>query len=199
MPSLDETYDRERRWADVRDPRRVGTGLALVGSGILAVALAVVVLAVGGDTTAAKQFAGIAAGTGIPVLLLGIVVVLPASTEKRRRVFVGTALAGLGVVLFWFAYPDRWTQTANSLAFETLAVYTLGCGIALWFVFAALVSTRLRNNPQGTVSLEVVREGETKTVEVSRDRYRDLVGDGGDAQQVIEELEAEDEQQEGDS
>jgi hypothetical protein len=191
MPSLDETYDRKRRWADVRDPRRVGTGLALVGSGVLAVALAVVVLAVGGDTTAAKQFAGIVAGTGIPVLLLGIVVVLPASSQKRRRVFVGTAFAGLGVVLFWFAYPDRWTQTADSLAFETLAVYTLGCAVALWFVFGALVSTRLRNNPQGTVSLEVVREGETKTVEVSHDRYRELVGDGGDAREVIEELERE--------
>jgi hypothetical protein len=120
-----------------------------------------------------------------------IAVVLPASNQNRRRVFLGAALAALGVVLFWIAYPGRWTRTADSLAFETLALYGLGCAIALWFVFSALISTRLRNNPQGTVDLEVVREGETTTVEVSRDRYRELVGDGGDAQRVLEEIEDE--------
>jgi len=189
MPSLDEAYDR--RWPEVRDPHRVGSGTVLVGAGVLAVATALVMLAIGGDSTTTKQYAGVAAGLGIPAMLFGIVVVLPASNQNRRRVFLGAALAALGVVLFWIAYPGRWTRTADSLAFETLALYGLGCAIALWFVFSALISTRLRNNPQGTVDLEVVREGETTTVEVSRDRYRELVGDGGDAQRVLEEIEDE--------
>lgn len=189
MPSLDEAYDR--RWPGVRDPHRVGSGLVLVGGGALAVAAALGVLAVGGDSTTTKRFAGVAAGLGIPAMLFGLVVVLPASTQNRRRVFLGAALAAVGVVLFWIAYPDQWTRTGDSLAFPTLALYGLGCMVALWFVFDALVSTRLRNNPQGTVTLEVVREDDTTTVEVSRDRYRELVGDGGDTEQLLEELREE--------
>jgi hypothetical protein len=186
MPSLDKAYDQ--RWTGVRDPQRVGVGLTLVGVGALGVVAAVVLLAIGGDTTAAKQTAGIVAGVGIPLLLLGTVVVLPASRHNRLGVAAGTALTGLGVALFWYAYPSRWTRTADSLAFETLTLYAVGCAVALWFVFSALVSYRLRNNPVGTVSLEVVREGETQTIEVSHDRYQELVSDGGDAEEVIREL-----------
>jgi len=186
MPSLDEAYDR--RWEGLRDPHRVGAGMVLAGLGALAVLAAMGVVAARPDSTGAKQAAGIAAGLGVPAMLLGIVVVLPASRRDRLGVLAGTGLTVLGVVLFWYAYPDRWTRTADPLAFETLAVYAAGCAIALWFVFSALASTRLRNVPHGTVELEVVREGETRTVEVSRDRYQDLVGDGGDAEEVLSEL-----------
>ena len=186
MPSLDEAYDR--RWEGLRDPHRVGAGLVLAGIGALAVLAAMGVVALRPESTGAKQAAGIAAGLGVPAMLLGVVVVLPASRRNRLGVLAGTGLTVLGVVLFWYAYPGRWTRTADSLAFETLVVYAAGCAIALWFVFSALASTRLRNVPHGTVELEVVREGETRTVEVSRDRYQDLVGDGGSAEEVLAEL-----------
>jgi hypothetical protein len=74
------------------------------------------------------------------------------------------------------------------MAFETVMLYAVGAAVALWFVFAALATFRLRNNPQGTVELEVVRHGETKTVEVSQNRYREIVSDGGDVSQVLREL-----------
>jgi hypothetical protein len=186
MPSLDEAYDR--RWERLRDPHRVGAGLVLAGIGALAVVAAMVLVAAGPENTGAKQAAGIAAGLGVPAMLLGVVVVLPASRRNRLGVLAGTGLTLLGVLLFWFAYPDRWTRTADPMAFETLAVYAAGCAIGLWFVFSALASTRLRNVPQGTVELEVVREGETRTVEVSRDRYEALVGDGGSGEAVLSEL-----------
>jgi len=184
MPSLDEAYD-----SDGGDTsRRVLAGLALVGVGALAVVVAVAVLAVGGDTVTAKASAGTAAGLGIPTMLLGVVVVLPAAARTRLGVVAGSVLAVGGVVLFRHAYPTRWTRTADPLAFETAVVYGFGCAVALWFVFVAIASFRRRNSPQGTVHLELVRQGETRTIEVSRDRYRKLVGDGGDAENLIREL-----------
>ena len=187
MQSLDEAYGRTR--ADDPRSRRVIAGLALVAGGVVAVFAALLLLALEGDTTAANLRAGAIAGTGIPVMLLGVVVVLPASLHERIGVVLGTVLSAVGVGLFWHAYPARWTQTANSLAFETLLVYGLGCAVALWFVFTAIATFRRRNNPHGTVQLEVVRQGKTQTVKVSNDRYRDIVSDGGDAEAVINELE----------
>lgn len=186
MPSLDQAYDR--RWEGLRDPHRVGIGLVLAGIGALAVLVAMGLVAAWPNDTGAKQAGAMAAGLGVPAMLLGVVVVLPASRRNRLGVVAGTLLTLAGVALFWFAYPDRWTRTSQSMAFETAAVYAIGCAIALWFVFSALAATRLRNNPLGTVELEVVREGETRTLEVSRDRYRELVSDGGDAEEVLEEL-----------
>ena len=187
MPSLDEAYDRGS--VTERDPRRVTGGLFLGVVGALAVLVAIVLVGVAGDTTLAKARAGVLAGLGVPAMFLSVVFVLPASRRARLGVVAGSALSVAGTGLFWEAYPMRWTRTANSMAFETVMVYGLGGAIALWFVFSAVASFRRRNNPQGTVELEVVRQGETKTVEVSRDRYRRIVSDGGDASDVIRELE----------
>jgi len=186
MPSLDEAYDRGG--FTERSPRHVAGGVALGVVGALAVVGAIVLVAVGGDATAPKAQAGALAGLGIPALLLSVVFVLPARTRRRAGVVVGSALSLVGVWLFWHAYPTRWTRTADSLAFETVMLYAVGAAVALWFVFATLATFRLRNNPQGTVALEVVRQGETKTVEVSKRRYQELVSDGGDVSQVLHEL-----------
>ena len=187
MPSLDEAYSRDR--VTERDPRRVTGGLALGVAGALAVLVAIVLLALAGDTTLAKAQAGVLAGLGVPAMFLAVVVVLPASRRARLGVVGGSALSVAGTWLFWQAYPARWTRTADSLAFETVMLYGLGGALALWFVFSAVATFRRRNDPQGTVELEVVRQGEIKTVEVSWDRYRRIVGDGGDASDVLRELE----------
>ncbi len=186
MPSLDEAYDRGS--FTERNPRHVAGGLTLGVAGALAVLVAIVLVAVGGDATAAKAQAGVLAGLGIPALLLAVVFVLPASTRRRAGVVAGSALTLVGVWLFWQAYPTRWTRTANSMAFETVMVYAIGAAVALWFVFAALATFRRRNTPQGTIELEVVRQGKTRTIEVSQARYRELVSDGGDVTKVLDEL-----------
>jgi thiol:disulfide interchange protein len=185
MTSLDEAYGDE---SAVSRPRQSFAGGALVGLGVLAIVAAMAAVWAG-NGTAAKQAAGIAAGVGIPLMLIGIVVALPASRRTRVGVIIGTVLSAGGVWLFQYAYPDRWTRTANPLAFETLLIYGVGCAIAVWFVFTAIANTRLRNNPQGTVSLEVVMQGETKTVEVSNREYRKIVSDGGDPTYYIDDLE----------
>ncbi|MXR51233.1 hypothetical protein GRX03_06400 [Halovenus sp. WSH3] len=185
MTSLDEAYTRD---SPVSRPRQAAVGGTLVGVGVLAIIGAVAAVWTGGESTAAKLYAGIAAGVGIPLMFSGIVVVLPASRRTRIGVLFGTLLSGGGVWLFQYAYPDRWTRTADPLAFETLFLYGIGCAIAVWFVFTAIANTRLRNNPQGTVSLEVITQGETKTVEVSHREYREIVSDGGNPSDYIDDL-----------
>jgi hypothetical protein len=188
MTSLGEAY--ERNSYEGRDPRQVIGGSALLVAGGLALVAATVLLSTAaGGATDPKKFAGVLAGLGIPALLLGVVVVLPASLRARLGVVFGALLTVAGVGLFWHAYPSRWIEAADSLAFETTMVYFVGGAIGLWYVFSTIATFRRRNNPQGTVTMEVVRQGDTKTLELSRDRYRRLVSDGGDASKLIQELE----------
>jgi cytochrome c biogenesis protein CcdA len=177
MTSLSEAYDREG-W-EGRDPRRVSAGGALFVLGALSVVAAILALTTGlGDLlgataeTAARRLAGVLAGLGIPAMFVGVVAVLPASTRQQAGVLVGTLLSAAGVALFRYAYPTRWTGAADSLAFPTAMLYFVGGSVALWFVLSAVATFKLRNNPQGTVTLEVVREGETREIQVSRAEYR---------------------------
>jgi hypothetical protein len=196
MTSLSEAYGGGReRWSG-RDPRHVvaGVGLFVLGAlGVVAAILAVTTSAFGmaGDTEA-KRLAGTLAGLGIPAILLSAVVVLPSSRRERIGVCIGALLNVGGVVLFRHAYPERWTRTAESLAFPTAMLYFVGGCIALWFVLSAVATFKVRNNPQGTVNLELTRQGETREVQVSAAQYRRykqaLRGDRDEA--VAEEIES---------
>jgi len=196
MPSLSEAYDRGDGRTE-RDPRRVSAGGGLFVLGALAVVSALAVLATGsaglfGATTRieVREVAGTLAGLGIPAMFLGVVVVLPARRRQRLGVVCGAALTVAGVVLFRRAYPDRWVDTAGSLAFPAAMVYFVGGSVALWFVLSAVATFKLRNNPQGKVTLAVTRQGETEEVRVSRReyrRYKQAIEDG-DSEAVAEEL-----------
>jgi len=197
MPSLSEAYDGGE-WSG-RDPRRVSAGGSLFALGALAVVSAILVLASDGAAslvgatgeTAARRLAGTLAGLGIPAMFLGVVAVLPASRRERVGVLCGALGTVAGVFLFRQAYPDRWVGASDALAFPTAMVYFVGSCVALWFVLSAVATFKLRNNPQGTVTLEVTRQGETKEVSVSRDeyrRYRQAIRGDGDADGVAAEL-----------
>jgi hypothetical protein len=198
MESLGDAYGGSQ-W-NGRDPRRIYAGIALFSVGAFAVVAGILLVTtplaglLGAETTQqAQSVAGVLAGLGIPASLAAVVVVLPASRKERLGVLAGTGLCVAGVALFGRAYPGQGTGTAESLAFPTTVVYFLGGAMAFWFVFTAIASYRVRNNPHGTVRLELKHQGETRTVEVSRHEYteykRAVRGDGGETEQVIRELE----------
>jgi len=172
MPSLGEAYDR--RGSDL-DPRRPA-GATVFAAGTLAL-LAGIVLAstelytsFGWDLYEARHVAGVLGGLGVPAILLGVVVALPSSTRESLLATLGAAICVAGAGLFWVAYPDRWWGVAeNHLTFEVTAVYAVGAVLALWYVLSAVATFRARNDPQGTVTLEVETGGETKVVEVEGD------------------------------
>lgn len=183
MPSLSEAYDR-RRGGDGSRHRRFAGGLTFA-VGTIALLAAVLLAAtewgtaVGWGTYEARRVAGVLGGLGAPALLVGIVVALPAATRERWLVGVGTAICVAGVGMFWHAYPTKWYGvTPGHLTFEVAAVYTVGVLVALWYVLSAVATFRARNDPVGTVTVEIVRGGETTVVEVEgsvdRDRLRQI-------------------------
>jgi len=199
MEQLGDAYGGHR-W-EGRDPRRVYAGATLGGLGALAVVLGLLVVTTpvgawlgANDLRAAEKLAGTLGGLGIPAMFLGVVAVLPSSRRENVGVAVGAAFCLVGVALFQVAYPDRWTTGAETLAFETSMAYFLGAALAFWFVFTAMASFRTRNNPQGMVRLELTRQGENRTVTVSREEYerytRAIRSDGGETEQIIRELES---------
>lgn len=199
MESLGDAYT-STDWQG-RDPRRIYAGICSFAIGVIAIITAIIVgtgtvneLVGVTDTVTAQGIAGVVAGLGVPLLMIGIVVVLPASRRERLGVLVGTVLCVGGVWLFTQAYPYRWTIGANTLAFPTTVTYFLGGAIAFWFVLTAITDFHVRNNPTGNVQLELTRQGETRTVHVSREEYRRyrnvLRSDGGNTDSVIQELES---------
>ncbi|OTF05690.1 hypothetical protein B9G38_12540, partial [Halorubrum sp. SD612] len=64
----------------------------------------------------------------------------------------------------------------TDLTLPTAGVYFFGAATTLWSVFVGVANFKTRNDPGGTVSMEVTHKGETKVVEVPRDQ---LSGPGG--------------------
>lgn len=199
MTSLGEAYDK-RDW-DGRDPRWIAVGVGSFVAGVVALVVAIALVATPtGDalgltgTFEAREPAGVLAGLGVPAMLLGVVAVLPSSRRQGVGVVAGALVCLVGVGLFVHAYPGRWPPAEPSMAFETTMTYFAGAVLSFWSVFSTVASYRVRNNPQGTVQMELKRQGETRTVTVSRDEYRKyrqaMRGDGGEQTQVIREIES---------
>ena len=178
MTSLAEVY--EGTVGEGADLRRLylGVGLFLTGS-LLAVA-GIVVAGTQASTNAlglatARQYGGILAGVGVPAVFLGVFTVLPAGRVTRAAAVVGAGVSLLGVSLFTHAYPCRWSgancagEFAN-LTLPTAGVYFLGVITTFWCLFVGVANFKSRNNPGGTVELEVTRGGETKVIEVSKSK-----------------------------
>ncbi len=184
MTSLADAYQREV--GTHVDPRRLylGVGLFLVGA-VLAVAAILVastepfIEALG--LTTAREYAGILGGIAAPAVFLGIFAVLPASRQTRAAAVVGAGVALLGVALFVHAFPCQWTGSncgagLADLTLVTAGVYFAGTLTTFWCLFVGVANFKSRNDPGGTVTLEVVREGERKEIEVPRSELGDWAG-----------------------
>jgi len=108
--------------------------------------------------------------------------VLPADRRTRAAAVVGAAVMCLGVALFAHAYPHQWvggpSPELTDLTLPTAGLYFLGAATALWSVFVGVANFKTRNDPGGTVTMEVTHKGETKIIEVERDRIGGMGGVG---------------------
>jgi len=177
MTSLSEVYERGRGGADLRR-LYAGVGLFLVG-----VALAVTGLVFGTSTAVvdlfglgvyeAREVAITAAGIGFPLAFLGVVTVLPQSGRRVRVAsVVGASVSLFGVLLFREFYPMQWYGMPTDYTLPVSAIYFLGVLTTFWAVFVAVANFKTRNDPGGTVKLEVTKQGETRVVEVSNEGLR---------------------------
>jgi len=114
--------------------------------------------------------------------LLGVMTVLPADRRTRAAAVVGAAVMCLGVALFAHAYPHQWvggpSPELTNLTLPTAGVYFFGAATMLWSVFVGVANFKTRNDPGGTVTMEVTHKGETKIIEVERDQIGGMGGVG---------------------
>lgn len=171
MTSLTEAYDGT---APGVTSRRLYAGTALVLLGAVLAVVAVLVATTdlfGGYAVAlsgemAAQFAtvraaGVLAGLSVPTALVGVFVVLPASRRVQATAAISASLCLLGVALFWHAYPQHWRYGGDQLTLEVSAIYLLGLLPAIWCLFSAVATFKLRNDPGGTLQMNVTRHNKT--------------------------------------
>lgn len=166
-----------------------------LGGGLFAVGVALAALgALFGTTELPSEFgygiyesrriAGALAGFGVPAVFSGIVIVLPATRRVRVAAAGGATLAACGVLRFWTAYPSDWAGYGRDLTLHVTALYLLGTTVTFACLFVGVARFKTRNAPGGTVSLDIVRKGETRFVEVERPvgiGSVGLIGDPSDA------------------
>ncbi len=179
MTSLTEVYEGGSGGADLRR-LYLGVGLFLVG----------VVFTLGGIVFATtelgarfgmswwqqREVAGVLAGVGVPAVFLGVLSVLPASRFVRSAAVLGAAVAALGVLLFYLVYPNSWVGDPTNYSLPVLAVYFLGAMTTFWCLFTGVANFKTRNDPGGTVKLEITQAGETRVVEVEGDSLSRRLG-----------------------
>ncbi|OYR41802.1 hypothetical protein [Halorubrum sp. Hd13] len=185
MTSLSEAYGGRGR-SEV-DPRRLylGVGSFVAGTLLLVVGLLVaaeVTLPSGYSSGEARRLGGVLGGVGVPLVLLGVMAVLPADRNTRVAAVVGASVMCLGVALFAYAYPYHWVSgprpELTDLTLPTAGLYFVGAATALWSVFVGVANFKTRNDPGGTVTMEVTHKGETKIIEVERDQIDGMGGVG---------------------
>jgi hypothetical protein len=177
MASLTEVY----RGGGGAGLRRLYAGIALFGVGAVLVTTGLVVASTGLGSALglgqyqSRELAGILGGLGFPAVLLGTMVALPrASRELQAAAAIGATVCLAGVVLFARWYPIDWVGGSGdtSMTLVVSATYFAGAIVTSWCLFTAVANFKARNDPGGTISLEITKEGKTRVVEVSNDDLR---------------------------
>ena len=181
MASLTEVY----RGGGGAGLRRLYAGVVLFGIGAVLVTAGLVVAStdlgayLGLDQFGARELAGVLGGLGLPAVLFGTMVALPrASRRLQATAAVGALVCLAGVGLFTRWYPVDWVGGSGdtTMTLVVSATYFVGAIVTSWCLFTAVANFKARNDPGGTVSLEITKEGETRVVEVSNDDLRGKLG-----------------------
>jgi len=187
MTDLSEAYGGRVAEQQGRHRLYLGVGLLLVGAVLLLVGIVVAgsgLLTVRGYSLGETRWlGGILGGVGLPALMLGVFTILPAGRRTRSAALIGASLSVFGVAIFAHAYPCQWigntcATSGVDLTLPTAGIYTLGTLTTVWCLFTGIANFKTRNDPGGTVTMEVTREGRTQTVEVDRAEIDGLGGIG---------------------
>jgi hypothetical protein len=175
MTDLSEAYEGSVASQQGRHRLYLGVGLFLAGAALL---LAGIIIAGSGLLTAqgyslgeTRWLGGVLGGIGLPAVILGVFTILPASRRTRSTALIGASLSLFGVAIFAHAYPCQWigttcTNPGADLTLPTAGIYALGTLTTIGCLLVGIANFKIRNNPGGTVTMEVTQQGETKTVEV---------------------------------
>ncbi|SIR83852.1 DUF7139 domain-containing protein [Natronorubrum thiooxidans] len=148
QPADGYLFDLYRRYIGEPEDRTdvyVGFGLFLGGIGLALVAL---VLFFWSGTFEARSIAHVTwaepaygiAMVALPLLMLGIVVLLPSERRVLYASIAGVAVTLAAVAGFLYAYPDDWNGYGNDYTAEVVAVYAIGLAGLTASTGAALIA-----------------------------------------------------------
>lgn len=181
MASLTEVYSG----GDEAGLRRLYAGVILFGVGAVLVTSGLVVASTGLGSVfglgqyQSRELAGVLGGLGFPAVLIGTMVAIPRASDRLQvAAGVGAVLCLVAVGMFARWYPVDWVggSGTSAMTFVVSATYFLGAIVTSWCLFTAVANFKARNDPGGTISLEITKEGETRVVEVSNDKLRNRLG-----------------------
>ena len=187
MTDLSEAYEGSMASQQSNHRLYLGVSLFFIGAVLLVAAIVVagsgLLTARGYSLGQTRWIGGILGGTGLPAVILGVFTLLPASRRTRSAALIGASLTLFGVAIFSHAYPCQWIGTTcpnpgSDLTLLTAGIYTMGTLTTIWCLFVGIANVKIRNNPGGTVTMEVTRQGETQIVEVDRSELDGLGGVG---------------------
>ncbi|AZH24407.1 DUF7139 domain-containing protein [Haloplanus aerogenes] len=172
MTDLDGTPDNvlfewyERYIGDPETETDVYLGFALFFGGIALGAIGIVVfllsaVASGGGTPAwaIREVAMVCASVGLPVILLGMVVLLPGDQRMTYVSLGGLAVCLVAVGLFVATYPMNWNVARTpDYSAQGVAIYAVGLVAVVGATGAALVGHQVERATPGERAAEVRAE-----------------------------------------
>ena len=183
MTDLSEAYEGTVASQQGRQRLYLGVGLFLVGTLLLAAGIIVagsgLLITRGYSIGETRWLGGILGGIGLPALTLGVFTILPASRRTRTAALIGASLSIFGVAIFAHAYPCQWignscATSAANLTLPTAGVYFAGTLTTFWCLFTAVANFKTRNDPGGTVTMEVTRQVAESQTDDSDDGFGGL-------------------------
>ena len=142
----------------------LGFGLFFVAIGFGLLSLALFVSAVALDGFRGDQYFAIAGPAyvlgmlSLPLLMLGIVVLLPIKRRATGAAAVGVLVVGVAAGLFWTAYPSEWAEFGDAQVLQVIGIYAAGMIVVLSSTGAALVAHQLQRVQAPTPSQVAERE-----------------------------------------
>lgn len=161
MTSLSDTYDSGPVGA-VWTRRQLIAGVAMFALGSILLVMGILAATTNLFYNAfdlilwqVQELAGVMAGVGLPLMIVGLFSVLPSSGRQRIGAAIGLAIALGGVYFFLRVFPEFWYQQTPDYTFHVVAVYFLGLLITFAHLFYAVANFRTRNDPGGAVNLRL--------------------------------------------
>jgi hypothetical protein len=135
-------------------------GIALGAVGVVVFLLSAVLGGGGQPLFALREVAVVAAAGGFPVLLLGIVTLLPGDRRMLYAATGGIAVCIVALVLFVYAYPWMWNVDGTDYSAQGVAVYAVGLVAIMGSTAAALVGHQVERASAPGAATAADTEGE---------------------------------------
>jgi hypothetical protein len=131
-------------------------GIALGAVGILVFLLSAAASSPGSTAFALREVAVVASAGGFPVLLLGIVVLLPGDQRMTYAAVGGLAVCLVAIAFFVAVYPMHWNVPRSpDYSAQGVALYAVGLVAVVGATGAALVGHQVERATPGERAAEV--------------------------------------------